>query len=67
MKKMHGKEKRMLNLSRFCGHKETPKTAVRPKTFKTEESAKAWAEKNGVKKYTLAPAKKNKKFKIVAE
>jgi len=65
MKKMHTKEKRVKNLSRSHNHKERPKTTVRPRTFKTEESAKAWAEKNGIKDYSLEPAKKDKKFKIV--
>jgi len=65
MKKMHTKEKRMKNLSRSHNHKERPKTTVRPKTFKTEESAKAYAEKHGIKDFELAPAKKDKKFKIV--
>ena len=41
----------------------------RPKTFKTEESAKAYAEKAGIKKYTLENLKsetsKIKKFRIV--
>jgi len=67
MKKMHTKEKRAKNLSRSHHHKERPKTTVRPKTFKTEASANTWAEKNGVTKFTLEPAKKNKKFKIIAE
>ena len=44
---------------------------VRPKTFKTEESAKAWADKNGVKKYSLENLKstdsKTKKIRIVSE
>lgn len=64
---MHTKEKRLKNLSRQHAHAERPKTAKRAKTFKTEESAKTWAEKNGIKKFSLEPAKKNKKFKVVAE
>jgi len=40
----------------------------RPKTFKTEASAKTWAEKNGVKKYSLVHmnnSKINQKIKVV--
>ena len=41
----------------------------RPKTFKTEEAAKAWAEKQGLKKYKLVNLKssesKTKKIKVV--
>ena len=45
--------------------------ANRPKTFKTEESAKAWAEKQGIKKYSLhnrrSPESKTKKLRVIAE
>ncbi len=41
------------------------------KTFKTEDAAKDYAEKQGVKKYTLknlrSPEAKVKKIKIIAE
>ena len=41
----------------------------RPKTFKTEEAAKAWAEKNKIKDYKLVNIKskeaKTKKIKVV--
>ena len=40
-----------------------------PKTFKTEESAKAYADKNGIKKYSLknlkSPESSAKKLLIV--
>lgn len=35
-----------------------------PKTFKTKEAAEGWAKKQGIKKYEILPAKKNKKFKV---
>jgi hypothetical protein len=41
----------------------------RMKSFKTEEAAKAYADKNGIKNYTLKnlkyPEAKEKKFKII--
>lgn len=40
----------------------------RPKTFATEEAAKAYADKNGIKNYTLknlkSPEAKEKKIRI---
>ena len=43
----------------------------RTKTFKTEEAAKAWAEKKGIKNYELVNIKsaesKIKKIKVVAK
>ncbi|MFC1697044.1 hypothetical protein ACFL1H_01815 [Nanoarchaeota archaeon] len=42
---------------------------VRPKTFKTEESAKAYAEKQGIKSYDIVNIKNDeantKKLKVV--
>ena len=42
----------------------------RAKTFKTEESAKEWAEKKGLKDYKLvnlkSPDNKTKKIKVIA-
>jgi hypothetical protein len=42
--------------------------ATRPKTFKTEEAAKAWADKQGFKKYILINLKsaesKTKKIRV---
>ena len=41
----------------------------RPKTFKTEEAAKAWVDKQGIKNYELVNLKsaegKTKKIKVV--
>ena len=43
---------------------------ARPKTFKTEEAAKAYAEKKGLKDYKLvnlrSPESKTKKIKVVS-
>jgi hypothetical protein len=40
----------------------------RPKTFKTEQSAKAWAEKQGLKNYALenlkTPLSSKKKIRV---
>ncbi|MBR9692172.1 hypothetical protein GOV06_05305 [Candidatus Woesearchaeota archaeon] len=44
---------------------------ARPKTFKTEEAAKVYAEKKGIKDYKLvnlkSPESKIKKIKVVAK
>jgi hypothetical protein len=44
---------------------------ARPKTFKTEEAAKAWAEKQGLKDYKIVNLKssesKEKKLKIISK
>ena len=44
---------------------------TRPKTFNTEEAAKAWAEKQGIKNYKLknikSPESKTKKIKVVPQ
>ena len=39
-------------------------TRVRSKTFSTQDLAKAWAEKQKIKKFTIEPAKTNK-FQVV--
>ncbi|RME78242.1 hypothetical protein D6774_01805 [Candidatus Woesearchaeota archaeon] len=44
---------RQTNVRRISRHR-----SKRPKTFKTEEAAHAWAKANGIEKYTL----KNLKF-----
>ena len=49
--------KRLFELKRFRGPR------VRPKTFKTEEAAKNYAEKMGIKKFTVE--QNGKKFTIV--
>lgn len=46
-------------------------TVKRPKTFKTEEAAKAYADKQGIKNYSLRnlryPDSKVKKIRIVVK
>jgi hypothetical protein len=42
------------------GHKAPEK----PKSFKTEESAHAWAKKNKVKKYSVVAIADGSKFKV---
>ena len=41
----------------------------RPKTFKSEEAARAWAERQGIKNYKLvnlrSPEAKDKKIRVV--
>ena len=43
----------------------------RPKTFKSEESAKKWAESHGIKKYRLEDLKpnseQNSKIRVIVE
>lgn len=43
--------------------------AKRPKTFKTEEAAKKWADEQGIKKYDIvnikSPEAETKKLKVV--
>ena len=48
---------------------ESEKKGNRPKTFKTEEGVKAWAEKNKISpaQYTIEKAKKNKRFMAVVK
>jgi hypothetical protein len=51
--------------------KSRNKTIVKPKTFKTEESAKKYADANGIKSYTLKNLKSSesstKKLRIIVE
>jgi len=70
MKKIHTSIKRRFGLSTHNNpysffHPE--EKTNRPKTFKTEESAHAWAAKTGLKsgEYSLKKVKKNKKFQII--
>ena len=71
MGKIHTRLKRKHNLSTHLSHYKFfhagAKEKNRPKTFKTEESADSWAQKNGLKQedYFLKKVKHNKKFQIV--
>ncbi len=67
---MHTRIKRKRGLNSHFRHRnraDSKAKSKRPKTFRTEESAKEWAEKNKLKitDYTIEKAKKNKKFKVV--
>jgi len=71
MRKIHTKLKRIYRLSTHKNwygffHNVIPKR-IRPKTFKTEESAHTWAAKHGLKpeEYCLKHVKHNKKFEVV--
>jgi len=48
----------------------TPVRKSRPKTFKTEQAAKLWADKKGIKSYRLvnlkSPESSTKKIRVVA-
>ena len=70
MSKIHTRVKRRFGLARRTGHYSFFHPASkkrRPKTFKTEAAAKAWAQSKGLKEgqYSLEKAKKGKKFKVV--
>ncbi|MDD5086681.1 MAG: hypothetical protein PHV16_02920 [Candidatus Nanoarchaeia archaeon] len=70
MVKTHTRAKRKKGLSPHFRHDrtlDTVKKKSRPKTFSTEDAAKAWAEKNKVKAsdYNIEKAKKDKRFKVV--
>jgi hypothetical protein len=69
VKKIHTRTKRKFNLTSSFGHKKFfsgYKKPHRPKTFHTTETAKAYAETQGLKdsEYILIPAKKSKKIQI---
>jgi hypothetical protein len=68
VKKIHTRAKRKLGYGTHLPHRARIKGIPRkkgPKTFKTEESAKKYAEENKIKKYELKKVKKDKKFQIV--
>jgi len=70
MTKTHTRIKRRFGLSTSLSHYHffhPSGVKARPKTFKTEESANAWALKNGLKesKFCLKRAKRGKKFQVV--
>lgn len=71
MKKIHTRIKRKYGLSShknwyYFFHPALAKRK-RPKTFKTEETANAWALNHGLKpgQYYLKKVKRNRKFEIV--
>ena len=67
---MHTRIKRKRGLTSHLKHNKNSNSMIkinRPKTFKTEEGARSWAEKNKLKheQYTIEKAKRNKKFMVV--
>jgi len=67
MAKLHTRVKRRLGLAHNLRHKKRSKKTG-AKTFKTEESAKKYAESKGIKDYTLSNLKLSegkKKLKII--
>jgi len=68
MVKIHTRAKRKLGVGTHIPHKALATGKPRkkgPKTFKTEEAAKKYAEEQGIKNFELKRVKKNKKFQIV--
>ena len=67
MAKLHTRQKRKLRMHGIKGRNRKPK----PKTFKTEEKAKKYAEAKGIKNYGLVDlaisSPNRKKLKIVVE
>jgi hypothetical protein len=68
MKKIHTREKRKLGLTHNRSHKKRIKVN-KPKTFKTEASAKKYAEFQGLKSYDLVNLKigDKKKLRVVSK
>ncbi len=72
MAKIHSRIKRRYGLSTSHGHYRyfhRKGKNRRPKTFNTEESANAWALKQGLKpeQYSLKNAKSGKKLQVVRQ
>jgi len=70
MVKIHSRLKRRLQLSTGLSHHNFFHPSVaknRPKTFKTEESAKLWASTRSLKEgqYSLKNVKHGKRFQVV--
>jgi hypothetical protein len=60
-----------LRKKRYMADKKGRCRKPRPKSFKTEAAAKAWAEKQGIKKFTLKNLKnaeaKTKKIIVISQ
>ena len=70
VKKIHTRAKKKLGLGTHLPHRARLKNIIKkkgPKTFKTEESAKTYAAKEGIKDFELEKVKKDKKFQIVTK
>lgn len=65
MAKMHTRQKRALCLTSTHQHASTTaKKVVGPRTFKTEETALAYAKENKIAHPTLIKVKKGKRFQL---
>ncbi|MFC1690763.1 hypothetical protein ACFL0W_01155 [Nanoarchaeota archaeon] len=65
MGKLHTRQKRWKGLNTSKRHKKRSVVKKGARTFNTEAAAKKYAEENKITDYTLEPAKKGKRFKIV--
>ncbi|HIH15385.1 MAG TPA: hypothetical protein HA360_00605 [Nanoarchaeota archaeon] len=70
MKKVHTRIKRRMASPTHLGsaRPETRERKKRPKTFTSEESAKKWAEAQGIKKFELRNIRigtKDKKIRVI--
>ena len=70
MGKVHGKIKRKFNSPRHLptARPETRERKRRPKTFKSEDIARKWAQAQGLTKFTLQNLRvgtKDKKIRVV--
>ena len=68
VKKIHTRAKRKMGFGTHLPHRARIKGIPRkkgPKTFKTEEADKKYADDNKIKKYELKKVKRDKKFQIV--
>ncbi len=66
MPKLHTRVKRKFALTTSRKHRFRNVTGKKgDKTFLTAEKAKKYAEDNGLKKFEIVPAKRNKRFKII--
>ncbi len=69
---MHTRIKRKRGLNSHFRHRIRPDSEIKSKgqkTFKTEDGARSWAEKNKLNpaQYTIEKAKKNKRFMAVVK
>ena len=69
---MHTRIKRKRGLNSHFRHRNRPDSEVKinsPKTFKTEDGARSWAEKNKLSpaQYIIEKAKRNKRFMAVVK
>lgn len=70
MTKIHTRMKRKMGSSTHlgCARPENRNRKKRPKTFKSEDTAKKWAEAKGIKNYELKDLRitnKDKKIRVI--